>query len=204
MSKKIVKYSLEIFSAVVLLITLVNLLFFPERSLIHTLTNGFAIIAILHEFEEKRTPGGFYDLTEKMFGIIKDETDLDKSGSFVMLYWVFVLGLSYIFDHVVIFFIMLIALGILEMIGHTLMIWLAKVGKPYTPGMISAWIMGAMSIYSIVCLNNNNIATGTNYLIGTLLMIVGFAIMQRYTVSTSNLSYRDFLKSLKALFLPKK
>lgn len=204
MSRKIYKYSLEIFSASVIVITLINLLFFPDRSLIHTLTNGFALIAILHEFEEKRTPGGFYELVEAVLGIKKDQTDLDKSGSIVMLYWVIILSLSSIFEGVVVLFIMLIALGLFEMVAHTILIWVAHTKKPYTPGMFSAWLMGAMSVYSIICLNTANMATGKSYLIGSILMIVGFAFMQRCTVSTSNLNYRDFLKNLTALILPKK
>lgn len=60
MKNWIMKYNLEIFSTIVLLFVGVMILFFPEISYVRKITLAYAILAILHEFEEKRTPGGFF------------------------------------------------------------------------------------------------------------------------------------------------
>lgn len=44
---------------------MVIILFFQELSYTRKLALGFAILAILHEFEEKRIPGGFFELMAK-------------------------------------------------------------------------------------------------------------------------------------------
>lgn len=59
MKNLIMKYNLEIFSTIVLLVVGVIVLFFPDISYIRKIALAYAILAILHEFEEKRTPGGF-------------------------------------------------------------------------------------------------------------------------------------------------
>ena len=150
MKQKLLNYSLEIFCAAVIVLTLIRILFFPELPLIRSLVAGYALLAVLHEFEEKRTPGGFF-----------------------------------------------------EMIGHTMLPVVGKLGKPYSPGMVSAWLMGAMSIYSILCINKAGLATGSDYLIGTLLMVVGFALMQRATLISSGMRYSDLLKNIKSLLFSK-
>lgn len=204
MKRVLINYSLEIFSAVVILLTLVNTLFFPSLSLVRKLVNGFALTAILHEFEEKRTPGGFYELVEKTLGVKTSETDLPLAATYVMIYWTVVLTLSYIFPSVVVFCIMLIALGILEIFGHTMLIFAAHLGKPYSPGLISAWIMGGMSIYSILQLHANHLASASQFVFGTILMLVGFIIMQRCILAHSNLSFGEFLKNVRRLVFGKK
>lgn len=80
MKNWILKYSLEIFSTVVLLFTGVILLFFPEISYIRKISLCYAILAVLHEFEEKRIPGGFFELMAKKFGIPLESTNLDLAG----------------------------------------------------------------------------------------------------------------------------
>lgn len=204
MFRKFLDYNLEIFCATIIVLTLVRILFFPNLSFIQNLVHAFALIAVLHEFEEKRVPGGFYEMTQRILGINQATTDKGLSSSFVMLYWVIVLGLSFIFDNCIMLFVMLIALGILELIGHTAIVFVGKLGKPYSPGMISAWLMGAMGIYSIVLLNTYGMATWVDYLGGTLLMIFGFVLMQRGTLSATDMTFKDFLGNLKKLFSGKR
>lgn len=204
MKQKFLDYSLELFCASVIVLTLIRILFFPELPLIRSLVAAYALIAVLHEFEEKRAPGGFFEMVQKVLHIDTQHMNLGLSSFFVMFYWIVVLALSFVFHNTVVLFIMLIVLGLLEMVGHTLLIFVGKLGKPYSPGMVSAWIMGAMSVYSIICINNADMASGLDYLIGTILMIIGFAIMQRATLITSGMSYRDLLKNIKNLFIKQK
>lgn len=199
----IIKYSLEIFSALVIIFVMINILFFPEINYIQKLTLTFALVAVLHEFEEKRYPGGFFDLMVKKFGLSTEKTNVDLASFFVICYWVVLISLSYIFDNMVMFLIMSVSLGIFETFIHTAGIWLHKMKKPYTPGLISAWIMGLLSGYSIYYLNVNNLAIGKDYLFGTILMVIGFIILQRGTLYAANMTYRDIKENIKKNFSSK-
>lgn len=199
MKRCIIKYSLEIFSAVVLILTLINLLFFPQSSLIRRLTNGFAIMAVLHEFEEKRIPGGFFELMAKKFGISEEQSDLDLASLFVILYWTVILGLSYTFEDITFFFIMPVVLGFFEAFVHTMGIWLHHMKKPYTPGLASAWWMAILSGYSVYCLQSNELAAGTDYLIGSVLMSVGFALMDKGVLYACKMTFADVRNNIRSL-----
>lgn len=196
MKNWIVKYSLEIFSAAVLLFVMAVMLFFPEVSYVQKLTLGFAILAVLHEYEEKRTPGGFFELMAKKFGMSLENTNVDLAGFFVICYWLVLIVLPFVFDSMVVLLVMPIALGIFEAFVHTAGIWIHHMKKPYTPGLASAWPMAALSVYSICYLNNHTDITGKDYLVGTLLMVIGFAILQRGTLYAANMTYKDVRNNL--------
>ena len=53
------------------------------------------------------------------------------------------------------------------------------------------------NVYSIVYLNTNTDITGIDYLIGTLMMIVGFAIMGRGTIYAAGMTLKDVKNNLK-------
>ena len=202
MKNWIIKYSLEIFSTAVLLIVMAVMLFFPEISYIRKLTLGFAILAVLHEYEEKRTPGGFYELMAKKFGI-PQTADWDLAGFFVICYWLVLIVLPFVFDGMEVFLVMSIALGIFEAFVHTVGIWIHQLKKPYTPGMASAWLLAAMSIYSICYLNDHTDITGTDYLIGTVLMVVGFALLMCGTFYAANMTLGDVRNNIKKVLKSK-
>lgn len=197
MKNWIIKYSLEIFSAAVLLFVLAAMLFFPEISYVRKLVLGFAILAVLHEFEEKRTPGGFSELMAKKFGIDESRANFDLAGFFVICYWVVLLVPAFVFDGIEIFLVMSIALGFFEAFVHTAGIWIHKMKKPYTPGLVSAWLMAALSVYSIIHLNANTDVSGIDYLIGTIMMIVSFAILSRGTMYASGITFKDARNNIK-------
>lgn len=196
MKKCILKYCLEIFSTVVLLFIIGNMLFVPDISYVRKLTLAFAILAVLHEFEEKRTPGGFFDLMAKKFGMSKETTNVDLAGFFVICYWVVLIGLPYAFDDIEMFLVMPITLCIFEAFIHSAGIWIHKMKKPYTPGLASAWPMAALSFYSIYYLNTYTDITGKDYLLGTLLMVVGFIVLERGTLYAANMSFRDVKENM--------
>lgn len=190
MKNWIMKYNLEIFSTIVLLFVGVMILFFPEISYVRKITLAYAILAILHEFEEKRTPGGFFELMAKKFEL-PENTNLDLASFFVICYWLVLIMLPFVFDSVEIFLVMPIALGIFETFIHTAGIWIHHMKKPYTPGLASAWPMGALSVYSIYFLNTYTDISGTDYLIGVILMVIGFLFLERGTLYAANMTFKD-------------
>lgn len=195
--RMVLDYSLELFCAIVILLTLIRILFFPELSLIHNLVSAFALTAVLHEFEEKRTPGGFMELMQKAGGVDMAKLDTGLAASFVMIYWVVLLGLSFAFPNLMFFFVMLVCLGIFEAFVHTMAIFVGRIGKPYSPGLVSAWVMCALSIYSIVALNSSELVTGFDWGIGIVLFFFSFVILQRSTLFAARMTYRDFLTNVR-------
>lgn len=201
MKQKFLDYSLEIFCAVVIILTLIRILFFEELPLVRNLVNGYALIAVLHEFEEKRLPGGFYEMVGSAFDIPIKKMNLGLSGSFVMFFWVIILTVSFVFDHVIAFFIMLIVLGFIETFAHTAVIFVTHQKHFYSPGLCSAYLMGAMSVYSIYMINRAHLASGWDYLAGTVMMFICFVILQRSTLISSGMSYKTLLSNVKKTIL---
>lgn len=197
MKNWIIKNSLELFSALVIILVMIHILFFPEISYVQKLTLAFALVSVLHEFEEKRWPGGFFELMAKKFGLSKEKTNVDLAGFFVICYWIVLISLAFVFDNMVMFLIMSVALGIFEAFIHTVGIWIHKMRKPYTPGLISAWLMAMLSGYTIYYLNTNLLASGKDYLLGIILMIFGFMILQRGTFYAANMTYKDIRENIK-------
>lgn len=68
--------------------------------------------------------------------------------------------------------------------------------KPYTPGLVTAWPMGTLSIYSICYLNTHTNIGGIDYLIGVVLMVAGFAIMERGTLYAANMTFKDIKSNI--------
>ena len=54
---------------------------------------------------------------------------------------------------------------------------------------------------NIMQINAAGLATGADYALGTVLMLAGFAVMQRATLSTTNLTYREFLGNVRGMVL---
>ena len=193
----ILDYSLELFCALVVVLTMLRLLFFTELSLIQNLVNVFALAAVLHEFEEKRTPGGFFELTQNVGGVDKSKLDAGLASSFVMFYWVVLLALPMVFPNVPWLFVVLICLGIFEAIAHTGIIFAGHLGKFYSPGLISAYAMCALSVYCIFDVTAAGIMQWYDWVIGIVLFFISFVILQRLTLVAAHMSYKEFLTNVR-------
>ena len=60
--KRIIRYNLEIFTGIMLLFCLITVLLWKDMSLVRKLAAGYMLLYVMHEWEEGRFPGGFYDL----------------------------------------------------------------------------------------------------------------------------------------------
>ena len=191
------KYNIHIFIVLVALLTVYDFLNWDSISIVRKLVNLFAVLAILHEIEEKYWPGGFHALMLKKMNVDIKDVDVGKSNLTVFVFWLIYLGLGYIFDNLVFFFIMTIALSIFEAIVHTAGIKIHKLDKPYTPGLVTAWLLAIAAIYSIIQLNKFNLASPLDYLIGTVLFIVSFLILQSQVFKQIGVSRREMIKMMR-------
>ena len=191
------KYNIHIFIVLVAFLTVYDFLNWESISIVRKLVNLFDVLAILHEIEEKYWPGGFHALMFKKMNVDIKDVDVEMSNLTVFVFWLVYLGLGYIFDNLVFFFIMTIALSIFEAIVHTAGIKIHKLDKPYTPGLVTAWLLAIAAIYSIIQLNKFNLASPLDYLIGVILFIISFLILQSQVFKQIGVSRREMIKRIR-------
>lgn len=191
------KYNIHILIVLVAFLTVYDFLNWESISIVRKLVNLFAVLAILHEIEEKYWPGGFHALMFKKMNVDIKDVDVEMSNLTVFVFWLVYLGLGYIFDNLVFFFIMTIALSIFEAIVHTAGIKIHKLDKPYTPGLVTAWLLAIAAIYSIIQLNKFNLASPLDYLIGVILFIISFLILQSQVFKQIGVSRREMIKRIR-------
>ena len=69
MKKWIINYNLEIMTAILAIVFCVSIFFWEGLTLAGKALLGFMVLYALHEWEESKFPGGFYDLFFGGFGI---------------------------------------------------------------------------------------------------------------------------------------
>jgi hypothetical protein len=88
----------------------------------------------------------------------------------------------FFWDNCVIFILVTATLGIFEGIVHMIGIRIFRLPKFYSPGMVTAELELLVSVALIVWLEQNNLASATDYVLGFVIMFVCFVIMQKTTV----------------------
>ena len=191
------KYNIYVFIVLIALLTIYDFLNWDSISLVRKLVNLFAIFAVLHEIEEKYWPGGFHNLMLKKIKVDINDFDLGSANLIVFIFLLVYIALGYIFDNLVFFFIMAIILSIFEALIHTAGIKIHNLDKPYTPGLLTAWLMAIAAIYSIIQLNKYGLASPFDYLIGVILFIISFLILQSQVFKVIGISRKEAIKRVR-------
>lgn len=193
--KKIIKYNLEIMSVILIAVALFGIAKWEESNILRQMTSIFMILYTLHEWEEARFPGGFYKIFFSKCTI--DTSVSEETMHFpVAIFLLTILLIPFIFDEVIAFALVPLILALFEGFVHTAGIILHQLKRPYSPGMITAWIMFA---YSIIMINKLNVETAigtTDWIIGIVLTIISFYLMETQFVKTVGITIRDFQKSM--------
>lgn len=186
-----------IFIAGVICLTIIDIALWGQLSLIRKLVTVFAVLAAAHEIEEKIWPGGFFDLMLNKFGMKKDEVDLGRATSAVSVYWLLLLALPYIFDTHAWLLVITIALSFFEAFIHTAGIAMHHMKKPYTPGLLTAWLLAVMAVISIVLLNRGHLVSAGGYAAGIVLMIVSFLCLDIIIISGLGKTPADIVSAVR-------
>ena len=152
MKKWIVNYNLEILTAVLAIILGASLSFWDSLTLAGKALLGYMLLYTLHEWEESRFPGGFYDLFFGGFGIEITASEA-RMHLPVAIYILVMLLVPFALQHVTFLLLIPLGLGLFEGVIHVAGIKIHKLKKPYTPGMITGTIMFAYSIFIITEIN---------------------------------------------------
>ena len=195
MKQIILKYNLEAFSLVILIILMVRFLFCPNLSMEHRIISAYMIAAVLHEFEEKRVPGGFYELMAKKFALPAKAACFERAGLCVTLYWTMLLAIPSAFPRPVLL-MPLTFLGLFEAFIHTVGIRIHRLHKPYTPGMVTAWVMAAVSVFTIRYLSAEGLTGLRVYLFGAVLFILSFLLLETATIHSFGMTFGDIRRKI--------
>lgn len=203
MKKIIIKYNLEIMTAILLSIIAVSLFYWNHLTIAGKATLGFMALYTLHEWEESRFPGGFYDLFFGGFGM-----DIKVSEARmhlpVAIYILIMTIVPFLLQNVTFLVLIPLVLGLFEGIIHVAGIFIHKLKKPYSPGMITGLLLFGYSIFIIIKINQQGGLPAYNWVFGIVLSIAGFACMEIQFLKTVGLTFGKFRKMAMARVLANK
>jgi len=200
MKKWIVNYNLEILTVVLAIVIGVSLFFWNSLTLSGKALFGYMILYTLHEWEESRFPGGFYDLFFGGFGL-KITASEARMHLPVAIYILVMLLIPFALQQFTFLVLIPLGLGLFEGVIHVAGIKIHKLKKPYTPGMITGLIMFTYSVFVITEINKAGELSYWKWIIGFVLAIVGFAVMEQFFLKTVGLTFGKFRKMAMARIL---
>lgn len=173
------KYNLEIFSIVMLTFVVITAFCWGTVSYTKKVVAIFMFLFTLHEWEETRFPGGFFEMMARKYKLDMEKFDTTLAHFFVVILLLCFLIVPYFFDFYMFLLMVPVTFGLIEIIFHTAGIFIHHMKKPYCPGLITAILMGCTSTYILYATLSNGKATVSDVIIGFVIMLVGYVIMNR-------------------------
>ena len=198
MMRLLIKYNLEILTTLMFTFVAMVAIFNTAPSLTQKMLVAYVFLFTLHEWEENRFPGGFVNIMEGMIGKKFSEDAKELSHIPVIILLLLIHIIPYFLDSVVFLTLIPVFLGVFEGLVHTMGVKLSKSKKFYTPGMGTAYMMLALSVFNIYYLITNKMITGKDCLLGIVCMFVSFAVMQNRVLAINGISYKDMLNIIKS------
>ena len=203
MKKMIVNYNLEILTVVLTIVFGASLFLWNGLTLAGKALIGYMVLYTLHEWEESRFPGGFYDLFFGGFGL-KITASEARMHLPVAIYILIMLLVPFALQQTTFLVLIPLGLGLFEGVIHVAGIKIHRLKKPYTPGMITGIIMFVYSIFVITQINKVGGLPTWQWILGFVLAFVGFAVMEQFFLRTVGLTFDDFRKMAMARVLGQK
>ena len=197
---RLIKYNLEIMSSIFVIIAAISFFNWSEFSLPRQMTVVFMILYTLHEWEESKFPGGFYRIFFSKCTIDPNISE-EKMHLPVAIYLLIILPISFIFDSIVIFALVPLLLALFEGFIHTAGIIIHQLKKPYSPGMITAWMMFVYAIIMIRRLNTQLELGASDWIFGIVLTIVSFFIMETRFMKGAGITIKEFQTNMRNYML---
>ncbi len=179
--------------AVVIVLGVMN---WSELSLLRQMTIVFMVLYTLHEWEESRFPGGFYRIFFSKCTIDPNVSE-EKMHLPVAIYLLIILLVPFMFDEIVVFALVPLVLALFEGFIHTAGIVIHQLKKPYSPGMITAWIMFAYAIIMIRTLNAQMDMSAMKWILGVVLTALSFFIMETRFMKGVGITIKEFQTNMR-------
>ena len=198
-------YALEIYTLIAMLLITLVAMFMDGLSVLQQFAVWVSFLCILHEWEENRYPGGFFDLFEK--NMLQRELDMEaRLGSrLATAVFIYVITIVPFFfgDRIPMFPVAMASFCIFEGIIHVVGIKIMHLQKPYSPGLVTAEMELVTGICLIVYLAVNHLGAWYDYTFGPFVFIACFICMQRALLAIIGMSYKDVLANVRKRFAGK-
>ncbi len=193
---KFVKYNLEIMTGIFAVLIVCGIFRWQELSIGRQMTLVFMALYTLHEWEESRFPGGFYRIFFSKCTIDSNVSE-EKMHLPVAIYLLIILLVPFMFDQIVILAMVPLLLALFEGFIHTAGIVIHQLKKPYSPGMISAWMLFAYAIIMIGKLNDQMPLGATDWILGILLTVISFFTMENFFMKGVGITIKEFQTTMR-------
>ena len=199
-------YALEIYTLIAMLLITLVAMFMDGLSVLQQFAVWVSFLCILHEWEENRYPGGFFDLFEK--NMLQRELDMEaRLGSrLATAVFIYVITIVPFFfgDRIPMFPVAMASFCIFEGTIHVVGIKIMHLHKPYSPGLVTAEMELVTGICLIVYLAINHLGAWYDYTFGPFVFIACFICMQRALMSMGwRYRYKDVLANIRKRFAGK-
>ena len=196
MKRFILKFHLELLSILTVGVAIFLIVNWTALPVLQRLVGLLFIVAVLHEWEEKRFPGGFEDMMWARMGVKEPEDrNLDRicvAFTVLLLYFI-----PLFFPSAIWLCLAPMFLGLLEGFFHTVGVKIFHRPHFYTPGMITAWLEVPIAAYAFVYVTRYGLATFSDWLFGFLYMIACFALMEILIFRSLNIKISEIPKIMK-------
>ena len=193
---KVIKYNLEMMSGIFAVIVAVGILNWPELSMLRRMILIFMVLYTLHECEESRFPGGFYRIFFSKCTIDPNISE-ERLHFPVAVYLLIILPVPFVLDNIVVLGLVPLLLALFEGFIHTAGIIIHQLKRPYSPGMITAWIMFVYAIVMIRRLNAQLDMGAATWILGIVLTIGSFMIMESRFMKGAGITVKEFQTNMK-------
>ncbi len=197
---RIIKYNLEIMTFIFVVIIITGVINWSALSTLRQMTIIFMGLYTLHEWEESRFPGGFYRIFFSKCTIDPNVSE-EKLHLPVAIYLLVILIVPYVFDNIVTFALIPLTLALFEGFIHTAGIVIHQLKKPYSPGMITAWLMFVYAIIKIQRLNVEFDLDAKIWMSGIALMVISFFIMETRFMKGAGITIKEFQTNMRNYML---
>jgi hypothetical protein len=160
-------------------------------------------IVTLHEWEEQRFPGGFFDVMSRIWQIDLSNIDLHDMYAKPDIYIFAITFLALIFPNTLFLSCAVLLLGVFEGFIHIMGIKLAKLEKPYTPGMITGELYAVFSISCIIFLIESGMTGLMDWILGFIWIFLTFLIMEFFVWRTAGISPKDLSSKARSVIFNK-
>lgn len=193
---KLIKYNLEIMTGIFAVVLAASLSQWTELSMLRRMIVVFMVLYTLHEWEESKYPGGFYRIFFSKCTIDPTVSE-ERMHLPVAIYLLVILLVPFMFDKIVILAMVPLLLALFEGFIHTAGIIIHQLKKPYSPGMITAWMMFAYAVIMIGKLNDQMLLGATDWILGIVLTAVSFFIMENFFMKGVGITIKEFQTNMR-------
>ncbi|WMT73480.1 HXXEE domain-containing protein [Bradyrhizobium sp. Ash2021] len=195
----VTRHTLDLLTGLAMLVAVFIAVRWSTMPVLQRLAALFFIGIVAHLWEEERFPGGFTQLMTDKVGFTATNPHF---GEMVLAAGVLALTFVPLFLPRVPFLVMAsLLLGILEAIAHTAAIWMFKLDKLYSPGLVTAlFVLLPLSLYGISYAVRNSLMTRGKWALSFLYMFGSLLLAQQLAVRASGMPYSEFLRNIKSNF----